>query len=55
MKTEVREEGIFTATNLSFPLFENLTENDGVPADQVDSTFINQTSGVEAVASFCLL
>ena len=57
MKTEAREEGllVFTATLLSNPLFENLKQNDSVPADKVDSIFINQASGVGVVASFCCL
>ena len=47
MKTEVREEGLFIATLLFYPLFENFTQNDGVP------DVINQTSEVGVVASFC--
>ena len=42
MKTEVWEEDLFAATIFSYPLFEDLKRNDGVPADKVDSTFVNQ-------------
>ena len=42
MKTAVREEGLFTATILFYPLFENLKQTDGVPANNVDSTVINK-------------
>ena len=40
MKTEVKEEGLSTATSLSYPLFENSKKNDSAPADKVDSTLI---------------
>mgnify|MGYP001800822993 FL=1 len=53
MKTEVRKEGLFSVTLLSYPLFENLKQNDNAPADKVDNIFINQASGVGVVASFC--
>ena len=35
MKNEVWEEDLFAATIFSYPMFENLKQNDRVPADKV--------------------